>query len=115
MQASGFDDIIRDLLLRDQIVYGGYSAGVAMLTPALHGIELVDDALTVPPGYDVTIIWDCLGLLPWAVAPHYKSAHPESAAIDDVVSYYIKHHIPFRALRDGEVIVIRGECEEVLR
>ena len=114
MRASGFDDVIRDLLERDAIVYGGFSAAIAVLTPSLHGVELVDDPHAVPAGYDPTIVWEGLGLLPYAVAPHYKSEHPESAAMESVVRYYVDRRVPFKALRDGEVIVVHGGREEVV-
>jgi dipeptidase E len=105
---SGADIIIPDLLKAETIVYGGYSAGVDVMQPDLHGIELVDDPNVVPERYDKEIIWDCLGLIPYCVAPHYKSDHPESADVDKVVDYYIDNHIPFVALRDGQAIVIDG-------
>jgi len=108
MRMSGFDGIIREMLERDAIVYGGYSAGIIVLTPSLHGVELADDPDSIPEGYDPEIIWDCLGILPYALAPHYRSDHPESPDIEKVVEYFIDHHMLFRALRDGEVIVVDG-------
>jgi len=105
---SGADTAITELLEKDIVVYGGYSAGIDILQPHLHGIELVDDPSVVPEGYDKEVIWDCLGLIPYCVAPHYKSNHPESADIDKTVEYYINNHVPFVALRDGEAIVING-------
>ena len=110
---SGADKIVTELLTEDKIVYGGYSAGIDMLTPSLHGAELVDEPDIVPDGYHPDIVWDCLGLVPYAIAPHYKSDHPESAAIDKSVEYLIDNHIPFIALRDGEAIVVKGDSEEV--
>lgn len=111
---SGGDQVIKDLLEADEIVYGGYSAGIDMLVPSLHGVELVDDPHVVPEGYDPEIIWDCLGILPYVVAPHYKSDHPESADIDKSVEYLIDNHILFKALRDGEVIVVDGNHEYIV-
>ncbi len=111
---SGADVVIRKLLNDDALVYGGYSAGVDILQPHLHGIELVDNPNDVPEGYDPEIVWDCLGLLPYCVAPHYKSNHPESAAIDKSIEYYIQEHIPFVALHDGEAIVINGEDQKIV-
>lgn len=111
---SGADVAIRELLEDDALVYGAYSAGIDMLTPSLHGAELVDDPHIVPEGYDQEIIWDGMGILDYAVAPHYKSDHPESAAIDKSVEYLIDNHILFKALRDGEVILRQGENEEVV-
>jgi dipeptidase E len=114
MRASGFDTIITDLLERDAIAYGGYSAGIIALTPSLHGTELVDDPVSVPAGYSPDVIWECLGLVPYAIAPHYRSDHPESADVEKMVQHWIDSHTLFKALRDGEAIVVDGEDEEVV-
>jgi dipeptidase E len=111
---SGMDTVIKELLEQDTLVYGGYSAGVDMLTPSLHGTELVDDPKVVPEGYDAAIMWEGLGLFPYAIAPHYKSDHPESAAVDKCVAYYIDNHVPFIALRDGEAVVVDGGSQYVV-
>jgi dipeptidase E len=111
---SGMDEVTTELLASDKLVYGGYSASIDMLTPSLHGAELVDDPTIVPAGYESPIIWECLGLVPYAIAPHYKSDHPESAAVDKSVEYFIDNHIPFIALRDGEAIVVDGASQEVI-
>jgi len=111
---SGADEILEELLIEDRIVYAGYSAAIDMLVPSMRGAELVDNPYAVPEGYDPEIIWDGLGLLPYAVAPHYKSDHPESADIDKSVEYLIDHHIPFIALRDGEAIVVDATGETVV-
>ena len=114
LKQSGADDLIKELLLRDAVVYGGFSAGIDMLAPSLEGVELVDDPHLVPDGYDPEIVWDCLGLLPFSVAPHYKSDHPESAQIADTIEYMIEHHLPFIALKDGQALVIDGDNRQVL-
>lgn len=108
---SGADTFFADMLRDKEIVYGGYSAGIDILQPHLHGIELVDDPNQLADGYESEIIWDCLGILPYVVAPHYKSDHPESADVDKTVTYYIDNHIPFVALRDGQAIVINGSSQ----
>lgn len=82
--------------------YGGYSAGICVLTPTLKGIHLADEPEVVPTGYNSEIIWEGLGLVPYAIAPHYRSDHHESAVIEQSVQYFIDHKIPFVALRDGE-------------
>lgn len=102
------------MLKKDVLAYGGYSAGIDVMQPHLHGIELVDNPNEVPEGYDKEIIWDCLGIIPYCVAPHYKSDHPESADIDKTVAYYIDNHIPFIALRDGQAIVIKDNIQSVV-
>lgn len=113
---TGCDALIREGLLADSFVYGGYSAGVSVLSPTLRGIELIDDPDVLPKEYAgrEPPPWDGLGIIPYAVAPHYRSDHPESPLIEQIVHYYIEHHILFRALRDGQVIVVRGDEELVL-
>ena len=109
-EQSGFDTVIFDLLNQDKIVYGGYSAGIVILTPTLKGIELVDDLSLVPDKY--TFRWDGLGILPFSIAPHYRSDHPESEAIESVVEYFEKNNMPYKTLRDGQVIVVDGDPKE---
>lgn len=114
MRQSGFDELLVDALSRDALVYGGYSGGMAVLAPSLHGIEIVNDPAAVPALYDPAPIRECLGLIPYYVAPHYKSDHFASADMEKVIQYFIDHHMLFKALRDGEVIVIEGGREEIL-
>lgn len=111
---SGFDKIITELLENDQIAYGGYSAGVCVLAPSLHGIELVDPKDETAEGYETEIVWDGLGMLGYAVAPHYKSDHPESDDINKCVEYFADNHILFKTLRDGEIIVVNGDNEKII-
>jgi dipeptidase E len=114
LHMSGADAVIRDLLAADSIVYGGYSAGSDMMTPSLRGVELVDDATNVPDGYAEAIVWDCLGILPYGLLPHYKSDHPESSAMDRCLEYMVDNHLPFVALRDGEALVRDGDRDFVV-
>lgn len=111
MWMSGADRILVDLLNDDQIVYGGFSAAVVVLAPSMRGLELVDG---VPDGYEEHL-WDGLGLLPYTVAPHYRSDHPESSAIENLVQHFIDQSVLFKALRDGEAIVVDGARHEVVR
>ncbi len=103
---SGLDTILKELLEKDQIAYGGYSAGICILSPTLKGLELVDRPYDVTTHYNEELIWNGLGVVPYSIAPHYKSDHPESADVDKCVAYFEKHKMPFKPLRDGEVIVI---------
>lgn len=108
MRLSGFDDAIKELVSSDVLVYGGFSAGSCVATQSLRGIELVDDAVQVPEGYDSTTVWEGLGLVDFSIAPHYRSEHPESDRIEKVVQYFEESKIPYKALHDGEVLVING-------
>jgi dipeptidase E len=114
--ASGFDRAVSELLRRDQLVYGGYSAGVCLLAPTLAGIEQCDDPEETPVGYEgIPHEVHGLGILPFAVAPHFRSPeHPETAVIEEVVEWFLEHRIPFVALRDGDVIIQNGATPRVL-
>ena len=63
MFQSGFDQILHDLSSDANFLYGGYSAGVCVLTPTLRGIHLVDPPEITPTGYQNEIIWDGLNLI----------------------------------------------------
>lgn len=102
---SGFDSWLISQINNPDMVYAGYSAGVCVLSPSLKGLETVDDPNIEVPGYPKEIIWEGLGLIDFAFAPHYRSDHPESAMVEKEVAYYQQHKINFRALHDGEVIV----------
>jgi len=114
MYDSGFDLIIKDFLLKDKIVYAGYSAGIVVLAPALRGLELADDESKVYETYKAKTIYEGLNILPYYVVPHYKSEHGKSEAMDKVVEYFIEENVHFRTLKDGQAIAINGDKEELI-
>ncbi len=115
LKQSGADEIIKMMLMEDRIVYGGYSAGPGILTSSLHGAELVDDPYAVPEGYDPQIVWEGLGILPYAFVPHFESPeHPETEAIGRYVQYLTTLAKPYKALHDGQALVINGMEEMIV-
>lgn len=108
MKQSGLDSILVEKARDDNFVYAGYSAGACVATPTLNGIHLVDNPEIVPPGYLPEIIWEGLALVPFSIAPHYQSNHPESEMIEETVAFFIKNKMPFIALQDGEVFTADG-------
>lgn len=111
---SGADEIICELLANDAIAYAGYSAGSCILGPTLRGIEESgDDPTMIPAGYQSPVAWEGLHILPYAIAPHYRSDHPETDEIEKLVAYYVEQHIPFIALRDGEALLVDGDQQQV--
>lgn len=105
MKLSGFDEIIKNIKRKD-FLYGGYSAGVCILAPSLKGLEIVDDPNIMPYKESKDVIWEGLRILDYLILPHYKSDHPESADIDKEVEFCKTNNIPFKTLKDGEVIII---------
>lgn len=115
MRQSCLDKILKRKLESDAFVYGGFSAGICVLTPSLKGLELCDPPSELATGYDSDIIWDGLGIVDYSIAPHYKSDHPEASMIDEVVSYFGSNGVAYKAIRDGDVILINDEKEIILK
>ncbi len=106
MRLSGFDTIFQELLKMDDFVYAGYSAGICVLSSDIKVLQIVDDPTDNPYRELQDTIWEGLGYLDYIIIPHYKSYHPESALVDRLVEECQKNGIPFKTLRDGEVILI---------
>lgn len=105
MQESGLDAILQKYIqnkLRPHFVYAGYSAGVCVLSPTLKGLEFADEPHSIPSGYKNQTLWEGLGILPYYIAPHYQSDHPESVLIEKTIAYFKQEMMPFITLRDGE-------------
>ncbi|MFK0163056.1 Type 1 glutamine amidotransferase-like domain-containing protein [Rhizobium sp. NPDC090279] len=114
MRQSGFDNLILKFLREDAIVYGGFSAGAVVATATLKGIDLMDDPHELVAGYDPTITWEGLGLVDFSIVPHYRSDHGEAEAAERAVAYFEERSLPFRAIRDGDAIVVEGDTISVL-
>jgi dipeptidase E len=109
LAASGADRVLVSLLEQDALVYAGYSAGPCVLGPTLRGFELVDDPEEVDRIYGAKPIWDGLSVLDYVIVPHVDSPeHPETERCAAVAERLGVDGVPYRALRDGEAIVIDG-------
>jgi dipeptidase E len=114
MKQSGFDAIIKQALARDTHVYAGFSAAAVICYQSMRGIELTDDPNDAPEGYDQEIVWEGLGLLPYAIAVHHKSDHPEASSTDREIAFYETNGIPYRTLRDGQALVVNGPTTKIV-
>ena len=109
LRRSQLDRLLTDRVGDGGLAYGGCSAGACVSGPTLRGLELVDDVSGV-----VCPVWDGLGLVDFCIVPHHRSADPENRAIQQVVEYFRATGLPYRALRDGQAIVVRdGTCRIV--
>lgn len=106
MKLSGFDNIFKELQKRDDFFYGGYSAGVCILSDSLKYIQFVDNPHHFPYKDITETIWEGLNLFNFGILPHYDSEHPESEEIGREVERCINNKWLFKTLRDGEVIII---------
>lgn len=109
LRQSGLDNYLLARRGDDALVYAGYSAGACVVTPTLRGIHLADEPERLAEGYDPEVIWDGLGLVPYCIVPHYKSDHPESALMEGVVQYLQANGLPFKTLRDGDVLITAAQ------
>ena len=101
MKISGFDTIIRGLLL-EGIVYGGWSAGSVVAGPSLRAIDLMDNPNEAPE-----IIWEGLELVDFFVWPHWdkeKYVPIQRAALEKMKLLPCKSLI----LKDGEVVIVEN-------
>ncbi len=115
MEKSGADKAIVDLLSKDAFVYGGYSAGPCVLAPSLQGLELCDDTSAVERVFGEPANFDGLGIIDFAFVPHVDSpGHPETEALGRVAEKYRAEGVPFRALHDGQVLIIEGNDSQLL-
>ncbi len=106
---SSFDSVLDEYNInKKEFVYGGYSAGVCVLASDLIGIERVDDPNIVPKGYMKKVIWEGIGIIDFHFAPHFRSNHPETQLVEETVNLWKAQGINFKALRDGEVIIIEN-------
>ena len=114
MRQSGFDRLVAAALAHDEIVYAGFSAAAVIVSASLVGLDIVDDARDVPAGYDKEIVWEGLGLLPCMIAVHAGSDHPESSGVRKEIAFFEANGIAYRALRDGEVLLVDGLMERIV-
>ena len=105
MRLSGFDKLFSTLSTRKDFLYGGYSAGICILSETLKPIDMVDDPENFPyQGID-KVIYEGLGIFNYSFMPHYDSDHPESVDIGKEIQRCIDNKWLFKALRDGDVII----------
>ncbi len=104
MKLSGCDEILRELRDRD-FLYAGYSAAGCVLASNLKAYEIVDPVDTPYPELH-EVIWEGLGFVDFAFMPHWDSGHEESRDIEKEILYCKENNIPYKAIRDGEVIIL---------
>lgn len=109
MKLSGVDKLFSELKLRKDFLYGGYSAGICILCDSLKYIQNVDNPNDFPYIDNKEIIWDGLNVFSYGLLSHYDSDHFESEAIGKEVQVCIDNKWLFKALRDGDVIIIEDE------
>lgn len=107
MKLSGLDDILKEFKSENKdFLYSGYSAAGCVLVPSLNAYTVVDDDTDTPYEGQKEVLRDGLGLVDFAFMPHFDSNHPESEDINKEIEFCEKNNIHYKAVRDGEVIII---------
>ena len=91
---SGFDEILLEYAKSNtDFVYAAYSAGICLLTKTLKGLEIVDNFEQQPEDYPKRLsekeLYKGLGLIKYSFAPHFRSDHPESQAINKTIQFFM--------------------------
>jgi len=104
---SGLDELLLGALKkRKDFIYGGYSTAGCVLSPSLRCYAIVDNPHETPYGEMKEVLWDGLGIIDFAFMPHFDSNHHESDDINKEIGLCKKMAIPYKALRDGEVLIL---------
>jgi dipeptidase E len=111
LKLSGADELLTDMIRKDEVFYGGESAGAIIATPSLDGVEFEDDPDVVPAGYTDEEVWDGLGLVPYAIVPHYDSG---MEGVERMVEILEETAVPYKTLNDLQVLIVEGEQGAVL-
>lgn len=114
---SGFDKALINAVMSGKVAFGGSSAGAIVATPSLDGVEHGDDPDVVPPGYHPDPEWSGLGLVPFRLVPHYKSEFSEDMRFgaQAMIAFFKQQEYNFHALKDGEVYLVDGQHQEIIK
>lgn len=108
MKLSGLDNTLKKFKEEKvSIVYGGYGAGVTIIGPTLKGLELIEDIEQKPYLALKYTIWEGLNLIDYQIVPHHDIKNPSVSAMNELIEYYEENKIPYKTLKDGEVIIIK--------
>jgi dipeptidase E len=103
LQRSRLDELLPAAVRDDSLAYGGSSAGACVCAPTLRGIDLIDNAYAAGEP-----VFEGLGLVDYSIAPHLGAEGEGGKAIARLVDHFERAGMPYRALRDGQAIVVRN-------
>jgi dipeptidase E len=115
MQKSGLDTFLSGWVKQDKIVFGGSSAGSIIATPTLRGADWETDIENAKKMYGKdSLIWEGLNLVSYHFVPHVGSGWA-AAETERMVDFMMENNLPYKALEDGQVILVNGLQEEFLK
>jgi dipeptidase E len=112
LNQSGARKVLGNMIRKNQIIYGGESAGAILPTPTLTGVQFGDDPNIVPEGYEKELIWEGLNLINYHIVPHYKT---EWEGAEEMIAELKSNNLDYKTLTDNQAIIINGDKEEFLK
>jgi dipeptidase E len=107
LKTSGLDKILPELLNKG-LVYGGDSAGAAVLGGDMHGLDLLDD-----PSQAKEVIFEGLNITPFIVLPHWGNERYKNE-IAHTKTILERHNQEIVTINDEQVCVVDGKSRRVL-
>jgi dipeptidase E len=112
LKQSGARKVLGNMIRKNEIIYGGESAGAILPTPTLTGVEFGDDPNIIPEGYDKEVVLGGLNLIAYHIVPHYKS---EWVGAEEMIKELKKKNLEYKTITDSQAIIINGDKEVFLR
>jgi dipeptidase E len=112
LKQSGACKVISDMVRKNEIIYGGESAGAILTTRTLTGVQFGDDPNIIPKGYNKEVIWDGLNFTSYHIVPHYRS---EWVGAEDMIKEIENNGLEYKTLTDSQAILIDGSKEVFLK
>lgn len=104
---SGLDKHLKELV-EQGLVYGGDSAGAAILGGDMHGLDLLDN-----PDEPPETIYDGLGITPFIVLPHWGDERYADAIAETKIELE-KHNDEIVTIGDHQVCIVNDDSKHIL-
>ncbi|HEU4607243.1 MAG TPA: Type 1 glutamine amidotransferase-like domain-containing protein, partial [Chitinophagaceae bacterium] len=117
LKQSGLDKILYDKVRKNELIYGGESAGAIVAGPTLKFSEMEgdeDDPQYIAEGYDSKVLWDGLNFVNYVPVPHYLDSD-YGADIDEYIERLNNAGIAHKNMTNAQAIIINGDKEEFLK
>jgi dipeptidase E len=107
LKACGLDSALKRLI-HGGLVYGGDSAGAAVIGQDMHGLDLLDDPDEAPE-----LIFKGLDITPFMILPHWGNER-YAAEIADTKLELEKYNKEIVILNDSQVCIVNGDERRVI-
>ena len=102
VQKSGFDQVVRDMVLGNGVLYIGSSAGAVLTGPDIKPIELIDDPSSAP----ALTSTKGLELIDFVVLPHYGDKEYEGKFERIIKDYENKYRLV--PITNEQAVIVEG-------